>query len=118
MNRSDSNQLDMRYASPGYIRPNQDLIEKTKRNFSWDKFRTKHNRPPSPNLLPMPPVQWQKKTIPAATTSNLDENVKIIKGKNRTWKISAVARGFRNRKRMKTKKKNKSRKKYKKKLRR
>jgi len=112
--RRFSNNLDMRYASPDNIRPNQDLLEKTKRNFSWDKFKTKHTNPPSPNLLPMPPVQWQKKTIPTATTSNLDENVKIIKGKNRTWKISAAARGFRNRKRLKTKKKYKSKKKYRK----
>ena len=118
MNRRDSNKLDMRYASPDYIRPNSDLIEKTKRNFSWDKFRRKQTSPPSPNLLPMPPVEWQKKNIPVVNTSNLDENVKFVKGKHRTWKISAVARGFRNRKRIKTKKKNKSKKKYRNKLKR
>ena len=69
MSRRQFNNLDMRYASPDYIRPNQELLEKTKRNFSWDKFKTKHTNPPSPNLLPMPPVQWQKKTIPAATSN-------------------------------------------------
>lgn len=118
MNRLNSNQLDMRYASPDFMRPNPELLQKTKRNFSWNKFRTKQTRPPSPNLLPMPPVNWQKKQIMHVPTSNLDENVKIKKGKNRTWKISAAARGIRNRKRLKTKKKYKSNKKYRKNFRR
>ena len=63
MNRLNSNQLDMRYASPDFMRPNPELLQKTKRNFSWNKFRTKQTRPPSPNLLPMSPVKWQKQKI-------------------------------------------------------
>lgn len=102
MSRRHFNKLDMRYASPDYIRPNPHLLERTRRNFVWKKFKN----PPSPHLLPMPPIEWQKKMIPLAISDKLDKKVKLVTGKNRTWKITPlVARGIRNRKRMKTNKK-------------
>ena len=64
--------LDMRYASPDFIRPNPTLVQRTAENFKWNEpHLTIHG--PSPSNLPIPSEKLTRK---------------IVKGKNRTWIIN------------------------------
>ena len=60
MERYSRNRIDMRYGSPDGIRPNTDLIRRTRENFNRKNIQSPisrprpSSRPPSPSQLPMP----------------------------------------------------------------
>lgn len=78
----------MRYLSPDGLRPNPLLIEKTRKQFDWNKFRNKKTRKaPEPHELPMPSLKLRQKK------KDSNSNIKIIKGKNRTWTVITQKKG-------------------------
>ena len=49
-----ANRFRIEYGSPFLERPTPEWIEKTRKNFNWDKFKDKSFNGPEPSVLPMP----------------------------------------------------------------
>ena len=72
---------DIRYASPDAIRPNPDLIRRTRENFN----RKTTPRPPSPSQLPMP----SQRLLTRKSSRSKSPKPVVVRGKNRKWTIKA-----------------------------
>lgn len=85
MNRY-TNRSDMRYRSPDGIRPNQELLERARKNFNKTfPKQTTPVKPPSPSQLPMP----SKKLLNKNKSRSKSPSPIVIQGKNRKWTIKA-----------------------------
>ena len=73
---------DIRYASPDAIRPNPDLIRRTRENFN----RKTIPRPPSPSQLPMP----SQRLLTRKKSRSKSPKPVVVQGKNRKWTIKAI----------------------------
>jgi len=73
---------DIRYASPDAIRPNPDLIRRTRENFN----RKTTPRAPSPSQLPMP----SQRLLTRKSTRSKSPKPVVVQGKNRKWTIKAI----------------------------
>ena len=93
MERYSRNRIDMRYGSPDIIRPNPDLIRRTRENFNrkniprlTPRSRSRPRpRPPSPSQLPMP----SQRLLTRQNTRSKSPSPVVIQGKNRKWTIKA-----------------------------
>tara|TARA_B100000424_G_C22786248_1_gene422444 strand:- start:343 stop:729 length:387 start_codon:yes stop_codon:yes gene_type:complete len=91
MERYSRNRIDMRYGSPDVIRPNPDLIRRTRENFSRKNIPSPisrprpSSRPPSPSQLPMP----SQRLLTKQNTRSKSPKPIVIQGKNRKWTIKA-----------------------------
>lgn len=98
--RYNPHRINMRYASPDGIRPNPDLIKRTRENFG---VRNHIPRGPPPSQLPLPSPALRRQP-----------STKVIKGKNRTWTIRDAGKRKTKRKyKHKNKDKNKDKNKHK-----
>lgn len=94
-----ANRFRIEYGSPFLERPTPEWIEKTRKNFNWDKFKDKSFKGPEPSVLPMPSDKLLNKK---------DKNHQYtIVGSKRTWKISSRGKG--NKRKKYTKKNTKKR---------
>ena len=88
---------NIKYLSPDGIRPNKELIEKTRENFN-KKFPP--IKGPSPSNLPMPSdallkkkIQGKKRTWTIKSTTQ--PYSQKIQGKNRSWTIKRTSKNSR-----------------------
>lgn len=72
---------DIRYDSPDGIRPNPDLVKRTRENFN----RKNIQRHPSPSQLPMP----SQRLLTRRSTRSKSPKPVVVQGKNRKWTIKA-----------------------------
>lgn len=81
MERYTRTKSDIRYDSPDGIRPNPDLVKRTRENFN----RKNIQRHPSPSQLPMP----SRRLLTRRNTRSKSPAPVVIQGKNRKWTIKA-----------------------------
>lgn len=91
MERYSRNRIDIRYSSPDGIRPNPDLIRRTRENFNRKNIPRPISiprprpRPPSPSHLPMP----SQRLLTKQNTRSKSPSPVVIQGTNRKWTIKA-----------------------------
>ena len=81
MERYTRSKSDIRYDSPDGIRPNPDLVKRTRENFN----RKNIQRHPSPSQLPMP----SQRLLTRRSTRSKSPKPVVVQGKNRKWTIRA-----------------------------
>lgn len=88
MERYSGKKTDIRYGSPDGIRPNPDLIRRTRTNFNRKNIQRARPIPipipPSPSQLPMP----SQRLLTKRKTRSKSLSPVVIQGKNRKWTLN------------------------------